>query len=233
MPSRRNILIGAGVAAAAVVAGGAYMVFAQQPAAGPKMTAVAGAVPNAPGAEVDMAKLMAPAGNVPEHPIGNAEAKVVVIEYLSPSCPHCAAFEAEVLPQLKTQYIDTGKILYLPRPFVRNVLDSAVFMLAEAAGADKYQNVVETFFKTQNTWVLSPTPDDAIRGIAKQLGFTDDSYNAALTNQALFTGMEAMRDQATKDFKVQGTPTFYINGKILDGEQSLDDLKKVIDPLLG
>jgi protein-disulfide isomerase len=69
--------------------------------------------------------------------------------------------------------------------------------------------------------------------IALQLGFTKDSFEKALTNQALFNALEKMRDQAVNDFKVTGTPTFFINGKQLVGEQTLDQISAVIDPLLA
>lgn len=231
MANRRNVIIGAAAAAVVVIGGGAWYVAAQQ--SGPQASLVAGAVPTAPGAEIPMDQLMQPAGNVPAHPQGSEDAKVVVIEYLSPTCPHCARFQNEVYPEFKKEYVDTGKVRYIPRPYVRNVLDDVVFLLAEAAGPDQYLNVIDTFFATQDKWVLSKTPDDDMFAIAQQLGFTKETYDAALTNQDLFNGMEKMRDQATKDFKVQGTPTFYINGKMLTGEQTLDDLKAAIDPLLG
>lgn len=229
MVNRRNLIIGGGVAAVAVVGGIAYLTLGRSSNA----TAVEGAIPSAPGATVEMAKLMAPAGDVADHAIGGENAKVVVIEYLSPTCPHCAVFHSTVYPQLKAEYIDTGKIKFIPRPFVRNVLDAVVFMLAEAAGPAKYHDVLDTYFRTQNEWAMSQTPNDAMFAIAQQLGFTKESYDAALTNQTLFSGMEKLRDQALNEFKLQGTPTFYINGKMLTGENSLEAFKAEIDPLLG
>jgi len=217
--NRRNILIGSGAAVVAAAAGtsasflfGATGAFAQQ---------------------IDVAKLMAPAGGVADHPLGATDSKVTLIEYLSPTCPHCAAFALDVYPQLKTEYIDTNKIQFIPRPFMRNVLDAVVFMLAEAAGPEKYHDVVDTFFKTQDKWASSATPNDAMLAIAQQLGFTKESYDAALTNQDLFKGLELVRDQALDEFQLEGTPTFYINGKKLTGESSLEALKAEIDPLLG
>jgi protein-disulfide isomerase len=122
---------------------------------------------------------------------------------------------------------------FIPRPFVRNVLDAVVFLLAEAAGEARYHDVIDTFFKTQAQWAASDTPNDAMLKVAEQLGFTKETYDAALTNQELFTGLEAVRDQALKDFQLQGTPTFYINGKMITGEASLEALKAEIDPLLA
>ena len=219
--NRRNILIGSG---AAVVAA----------AAGSSVIALFGSSPALAQEQFDVAKLMAPAGGVADHALGNKDSKVTLIEYLSPTCSHCKAFFDNTLPALKAEYIDTNKILFIPRPFVRNVLDAVVFMLAEAAGEAKYHEVVDTFFKTQNDWAISQTPADAMFTIAQQLGFTKETYDAALTNQTLFKGLEAVRDQASNEFKLTGTPTFYLNGKMLAaGEITIDQLKAEIDPLLA
>lgn len=179
----------------------------------------------------DLAKLAVVA--LPDRVLGPADAKVAVIEYISPTCPHCATFSNDVYPQFKTDYIDTGKVKFILRPFLRNVLDAVVFMLAEAAGDDQYHAVIETYFKTQAQWSASETPRDAILEIAKQLGFTDQTFEAALTNQELFAAMETMRQQALDEFKMEGTPTFYINGKQLTGGKTLEQLKAEIDPLLA
>jgi len=181
---------------------------------------------------IDQAKLMAPAG-LPDRILGSADAKVTVIEYASPTCPHCALFHNETYAEFKKQYVDTGKVKFIVRPFVRNVLDAVVFMLAEASGEANYHNVVNTYFKTQDTWAASEAPRDAILEIAKQLGFTEESFEAALTNQDLFTGMEKLREQALNEFQLTGTPTFYINGKQLTGEKTLEELAAEIDPLLA
>lgn len=229
MANRRNIIIGAGAAVVAAVGVGAYFLTGKTETA----TAVEGALPPpAPGATFDVGKLMSPAGGYTDRVLGNKESKAVLIEYLSPSCPHCAAFALNVLPQLKTAYIDTNKIAFIPRPFVRNLQDAVVFMLATAAGEARYDEVIETFFKTQAQWETD-TPYESILKVAEQLGFTKETYEAALTNQALFNSLDAVKKQAVEEFKLQGTPTFYINGKMLSGENSFDALKAEIDPLLA
>ena len=184
----------------------------------------------AEGDVIDLGKLMNVA--IPDKVLGDPAAKVTVIEYASPTCPHCAAFSNDVLPAFTEAYVDTGKVKLIVRPFVRNVLDAAVFMLAEAAGPTNYHNVLSTYFKTQATWAASQTPRDAILEIAKQLGFTQETFDAALTNQELFTGMEALREQALDEFGLAGTPTFYVNGKTLTGDKTLEQLAAEIDPLI-
>ena len=95
-----------------------------------------------------------------------------------------------------------------------------------------WENVIDAFFKTQNVWEVSDKPLDAIKQMALQLGFTEDTFNTALQDADLFHKVSAMADQAVSDFGVQGTPTFYINGKQITGEQTLDQLSSVIDPML-
>lgn len=186
----------------------------------------------AEGDVIDVAKLMAPAGGLPDKPEGNPDAPVTVIEYASPTCPHCAAFHNTVYDPFKQAYIDTGKVQFIVRPFARNALDAAIFLLAEAAGEEHYNEVISTFFKTQNTWGLSDKPRDAIFAVAQQLGFTQESFNAALTNQDVFNGIEAQKNQALDEFKLTGTPTFYVNGKTLSGAKSFEQLAAEIDPLV-
>jgi len=186
----------------------------------------------APGDTHSTDALMQPAG-ITDHVLGAEDAPVTVIEYASPTCPHCATFHNETYPALKEQYIDTGDVKFIVRPFIRNVLDAVVFMLAEAAGEDSYHEVINTYFETQQTWATSETPRDAMQDIALQLGFTQESFEEALTNQELFAAMEEAREQALNEFDLTGTPTFYVNGKQLSGAKTLEDMAAEIDPLLG
>ncbi len=169
---------------------------------------------------------------LPDHPLGAENAPVTVIEYASPTCPHCAAFHTSVLPTLETEYIETGKVRFLLRPFLRNVLDAAVFMLAEAAGDDMFHTVIATYFRTHSQWAASNRPRDELLAIAKQLGFTDASFDEALKDTELLKGLEAVSDQARDEFNLEGTPTFYINGKQLTGGKTVEQMRAEIDPLV-
>lgn len=196
--------------------------------------ALSGGVHAAEGDTHDQAKLMtSPATNgVPEHPLGAETAPVTMIEYASPTCPHCAAFSNDVLPQIISQYVDTGKVRLIIRPFLRNVIDAVIFMLADAAGPENFHNVLETYFRTQTTWAVAEKPKEALLAVAKQLGFTEESFDAALTKQDLYNAMEAMKTEAIETFDLEGTPTFYINGKQLTGSKTFEQLAAEIDPLV-
>jgi protein-disulfide isomerase len=192
----------------------------------------ASATQAAEGDMIDQAALMAPAGGLEDKAEGSADAPVTVIEYASPTCPHCASFHNTVYAPFKEQYVDTGKVRFIVRPFARNAIDAAVFLLAEAAGPTAYHNVIATYFRTQNEWGMSQTPRDALFAVAQQLGFTEETFNAALTNQESLAAIEAQRTQALDEFGLTGTPTFYVNGKTLSGGKTLEQLAAEIDPLV-
>jgi protein-disulfide isomerase len=163
--------------------------------------------------------------------IGSDKAPVTIIEYASMTCPHCAHFEETTLPELKKRYIDTGKVRYVMREFPLDALAAAGFMLARCAGKDKYEAVIETLFAKQPDWVVQQ-PIEPLKAIAKQFGFTEDSFNACLANQQVLDNIQAVRDHAVQKLGVNSTPTFFVNGKRLVGDVTIEQLAKEIDPYL-
>jgi protein-disulfide isomerase len=192
----------------------------------PPFTTLAFAEDNNPSPE-DLAHA-GPGGDIM---IGSDKAPVTVIEYASMTCPHCAHFEETTLPELKKRYIDTGKVRYVMREFPLDALAAAGFMLARCAGPDKYETVVETLFAKQPDWVVQQ-PIAPLMAIAKQFGFTEESFNACLANQKVLDDIQAVRDHAVNKLAVNSTPTFFVNGKRLVGDVSIDQLAKEIDPYL-
>jgi protein-disulfide isomerase len=171
--------------------------------------------------------------------LGSPKAPVTVIEYASMTCPHCAHFSQTTFPELKKRYIDTGKVRFIFREFPFDKLAAAAFMLARCAhtaagsadGSGKYMAVVETLFAQQSQWVVEK-PLGPLQDIAKQFGFTADSFKACLTNQKVLDGIEAVRDRAVQKLGVNSTPTFFINGKKIVGDVTIETMAKEIDPHL-
>jgi protein-disulfide isomerase len=192
----------------------------------PPLTTLAFAADNDPSPE-DLAHA-GPGGDIM---IGSDKAPVTIIEYASMTCPHCAHFEETTLPELKKRYIDTGKVRYVMREFPLDALAAAGFMLARCAGPDKYESVVETLFAKQPDWVVQK-PIPPLMAIAKQFGFTEDSFNACLANQKVLDDIQAVRDHAVNKLSVNSTPTFFINGKRLVGDLSIEAMAKEIEPYL-
>jgi protein-disulfide isomerase len=166
--------------------------------------------------------------------LGAANSPVTIIEYASMSCGHCAEFHKTIYPKIKAEYIDTNKIRYIFREFPLDIKAAAGSMLARCVGKDdpnKYHAVVDILFATQNDWVLKDTSEQ-LKRIAKQAGMSDDAFNACLANQSMLDAMKQGQDQAYEKFKVDSTPTFFVNGSKLKGGASFEDFKKLIDPNL-
>ena len=163
--------------------------------------------------------------------LGSAKAPVTVIEYASMTCPHCAHFSETTFPELRKRYIDTGKVRFIFREFPLDALAAAGFMLARCAGKDKFMPIVETLFAKQADWIVKE-PVPALQGIAKQFGFTEDSFKECLANQKLLDGIQAVRDHAVEKLGVNSTPTFFINGKKMVGALTIEQMAKEIDPYL-
>jgi protein-disulfide isomerase len=230
-PTRRKVVIG--TAAVVISAIGGYYVWGHgksplipQAAAEPAPSPVA---PPAPDAGAN-AELMAP-GPLGEQILGNPQAPITIIEYASMTCPHCAHFHETVYPELKKQYIDTGKVRFIFREFPLDALAAAGFMLARCAGPDKYFPMIETLFAQQKEWVVQK-PLEPLLAIARQAGFTKESFDACLANQQVLEGIEQVRTKAVQKFQVNSTPTFFLNGKMLRGAPTMDDLTKQIEAYL-
>ena len=186
-----------------------------------------------PPATVPVSDLMKPEA-LPDRVMGKDDAPVTIVEYASMTCPHCAHFQETTFPELKKNYIDTGKVKYILREFPLDNLAAAAFMLARCAGeldSGKYYAMVDTLFAQQSQWAVEK-PIPHLMAISKQAGFTEKSFEACLQNQKLLDGIEAVRQRAIKQFEVNSTPTFFIDGKRYVGALSIDEVKKAVDPLL-
>ena len=170
-------------------------------------------------------------GALDDIPMGSATAPVTVIEYASMTCPHCAAFTVNTFPKLKEKYIDTGKVRSIMREYPLDPLAAAAFMLARCAGPQKYYPLIETLFAQQQKWAVKE-PKPPLLAIAKQAGFTEQSFEACINDRALLDKVQQMRDRGTQKFKVEATPTFYINGEKHSGAMSIEELDKAIAPLI-
>jgi protein-disulfide isomerase len=170
-------------------------------------------------------------GPIEDMVLGDPNAPITIIEYASMTCPHCAHFEETTYPELKKRYIDTGKVRLIFREFPLDPVAAAAAMLARCSGKDKYFPLVETLFRTQRDWAVQ-NPIPPLLNIAKQAGFTKQSFEECLSNQKVLDGIEAVRQRASEKLGVNSTPTFFINGQIHRGDLSLDDLEKAIQPFL-
>ena len=134
-------------------------------------------------------------------------------------------------PKLKEKYIDTGKVRFIMREFPLDGLAAAAFMLARCAGPDKYYPMVETLFAQQAKWAVR-NPIEPLMAIAKQAGFTQQTFEACINDKDQLTKIQQVRDRAAQTFKVKATPTFFINGESHEGGLTMEELDKLIEPYL-
>jgi protein-disulfide isomerase len=163
--------------------------------------------------------------------IGKADAKVTIIEYASLTCPHCATFHAEVLPALKTEYLDTGKAKLIYRDFPLDNLAFAGAILARCGGPEKYFTFLNVLFAQQRQWATASDPKAALTQIARLGGISAEQFDKCLADKALGDYILNARLEGNQKFNVNSTPTLIINGKTEAGVPSLDDLRKKLDAL--
>ena len=172
--------------------------------------------------------------SLPDMALGPANASVTITEYASMTCPHCAAFNENVFPKIKSEYIDSGKVRYVFREFPLDIKAAAGSMLARCIAKDdsgKYFTVIDLLFKQQNDWVLKNTTETLTR-IGKQAGLSQQAVEDCLKDQALLDKIAADQKYASEVLKVDSTPTFFINGERIKGETSFEEFDKRIKSLL-
>lgn len=193
-------------------------------------TASAAADAPQPAGTVDMAKLLEE-GSLPEKILGEADAPVTIVEYASMTCGHCANFHNNTLPAIKENYIDTGKARMIMREFPFDPRAEAGFMLARCADT-KYFAMVDVLFKQQQAWAGVENAREALLQISKLAGFSQESFEACLTDQKLLDDVRAVRARGASEFGVDATPTFFINGNKYSGALTVAEMSAIIDSML-
>jgi protein-disulfide isomerase len=219
--------------AALVVAagGGAWWYTQSRPAAAPVALATPAAPPSAPTA--------ASAASAPSPPVtvtlssddrllGNQDAPITIIEYASLTCPHCAAFEKETLPEIKKQWIDTGKAKLVFRDFPLDGSAIKASLLARCAPPERFYGFIDVLFGSQESWAREADPTASLARIAKLGGMDDDQFHSCMADDALQNKILASRLQGEKEFGVGSTPTFFINGRKLVGAEPYDKFDEAL-----
>lgn len=172
--------------------------------------------------------------SLPDMALGPAKAPVTIVEYASMTCPHCAGFEQNVFPMLKSKYIDTGKVRFVFREFPLDIKAAAASMLARCiAGGDagKYFEAVDQLFKTQGQLMEHTT--DTLKLIGKQqAGMSEEAVESCVKDQARLDKLKADQSFAFETLKVDATPTFFINGERIKGAMSFEELDQKLSSLL-
>ncbi len=197
------------------------------------------------------APLAACSGTMPTEPQRNAaereddmvlgvpDAPVIMIEYASLTCPHCAAFHKDIFPTIKVNYIDTGKVRFvfrqLPTPPVPFAVGAEA--VARCAGPEKYFDLLDVLYEKQLLWIRSENPRQALMDIASSAGISKDDFEACITDESNIKRIREVSTLASEEHQVRNTPSFIINGElrpqVFGRPFMVEDFTAIIDPLLS
>ncbi len=197
------------------------------------LIAIAPPVAGAAVAENAIATLVAKPVSLPDMALGQPAAPITIVEYSSLTCPHCAAFAENVFPMLQSKYIDTGKVRFVSREFPLDIKAAAASMLARCVGngdAIRYFDAVAQLFKQQEPLVSRTV--DTLNAIGDHFGMNETAVEACVKDQALLDKLTADQKFAVDELKVNATPTFFINGEMLKGAMSFEELDNKLSALL-
>jgi protein-disulfide isomerase len=177
-------------------------------------------------------KLLAAASPLGDRVLGQADAPLVMVEYASATCPHCAEFHASVLPLIKAEYIDTGKLRFIFREFPLDQAALAAFMLARCVPEDKYFATIDLMFRRQAIWMKGDKAAELLK-ITQMAGMDRAGFEACLSRPELAKAIVESSRQAAKDFAIKGTPAIFVNGQMIDGHKEMTEVKAAIDAAIN
>lgn len=160
--------------------------------------------------------------------LGDPDAPITFVEYASFTCGHCAAFHAQNLPQLKAQYVETGKVYYVFREYPLDPVATAASMLTRCVSPDRYLQFADVLFERQTQWAFAQDPREALATIARQGGISASQFEACLNDQAVLDGLREAQAYAADELEVVATPTLFINSDKVDGNLPWAQLEEIL-----
>lgn len=160
---------------------------------------------------------------------GDPNAKVIVFEYASLTCPHCGHFHRDVLPQIKKNFIDTGKVRWVFRHYPLDQLAMAGAILTACVPNAEGRKLYDALFKDQETWVTSQTPIEPLKTLAQVGGLTGTGVEDCLRNKPLIEEFRAELNRNAEKHDVQATPAFFIGEEALQGAPDYADFAEILD----
>ncbi len=165
--------------------------------------------------------------------LGNANAPVTVVEYSSLTCPHCAHFSNDLLPIIKKEYIDTGKVKFISRDFPLDATALKAAKLPHCAGKDRYYDFLKVLFKTQDSWARHDNFQEILGNIARLGGMSAETFNKCMDDKDLELVIADTRLQAAEQIGVSSTPTFFVNGELHKGIGSVEAFEQAVNKALA
>jgi len=168
-----------------------------------------------------------------ERILGRADAPVTLTEYASFTCPHCAALHRGALVQIKKEYIDTGRVRLIYRDFPLDQIAEAASMMARCAAPSRYFPLVQMLYRSQLNWARARNPRAALAQIGRLAGISQKTFDACMSNRALYESIINSRNTASKTKQVRSTPTMFLGDEIIQGELTAARLRAMLDDALA
>jgi len=169
--------------------------------------------PESPPAATQVAQVEQPEIGPDEHVLGKADAPLTIIEYASMTCPHCAHFNEETMPRIKSEFIDKGLVRFVFRPFPLDGLAARASLMAQCTTGDGYFSMIDVLFRSQSDWARATDPLAALKQIGRTAGMSQADIDRCVADQAALDRIVAGIKEAEAKFGVDSTPSFLINGK--------------------
>ena len=166
-----------------------------------------------------------------DHALGSKDAPITMIEFASLTCPHCAHFHNDILPQIKANYIDTGKVRLVFRSYPLDQPALKAAELAECVSPLTYFPMVALLFKEQGDWAHGDKPLDALAKIAAGAGIDQTKFQACMDDKTISERIISRAQEGQDKFGVESTPTFFVNGRKIQGAVPYEDFEKVFKEL--
>jgi len=167
----------------------------------------------------------------PERVMGKPDAPITIVEYSSLTCPHCAAFHANTLPQLKKDFIDTGKVKLVYRDFPLDRLALGAALVARCVPEGSFFPMLDMLYKNQETWAKSANPLEAIQGYGRLAGLSTEALEACFKNQPLVDAIQDVRQAANETYAISSTPSLVIDGKVHSGGRDYEYFAAILKGL--
>lgn len=175
------------------------------------------------------------ADSIVDMTLGNPESPVILTEYASLTCSHCARFHQDVYPELKKDYIDTNKIQFRFREVYFDRPGLWASIVARCGGPEKYFGIIDLLFSKQRSWSAPNDPAQIVSRlmeIGRAAGLSDQALKACLTDAANANQLNQFWEKNRDEHDINSTPTFIINGKS-HPNMPYDELSELLDDALG
>ena len=180
--------------------------------------------------DMNAAELLLPLQN--DRVIGNKNANIIMIEYASMSCLHCSSFNLHVMPKIKEKYIDTGKVLFIYRDFPFDYRSLKAAMLGFCYTDFDYFNYQKAVFSSVDSWSSKPSDLGVLENIAKISNISTETFNKCINNEEVMNYIIQQKFLATKQLMIGSTPTFFVNGKKIEGSKDFKFFAEMFDELI-